>query len=93
MALTPDPSVVAEAEQLLLDLKNHTGSPADQANTLRQVNKLRCHLENGPDALMCHSFPVRIARVYERSTRKAYFRCWTVPSPPGFENDARFRRV
>lgn len=66
MALPADPSIVAEAEQLLLDLKNHTGSPADQAKALRQVNKLRCHLENGPDALMSHSFPVGIARVYER---------------------------
>lgn len=60
MALVPDPSVIAEAEQLVLDLKNHTGLPADQAKTLRQVNKLRCHLEKGPDALMYHSFPVRL---------------------------------
>lgn len=60
MALVPDPSVIAEAEQLVLDLKNHTGLPVDQAKTLRQVNKLRCHLEKNSDALMYHSFPVRL---------------------------------
>lgn len=73
MALTADPSVVAEAEQLLFDIKDHTGSPADQAKTLRQVNKLRCHLENGPDALMSHSFPVRVAHVIRIISQKDSF--------------------
>lgn len=60
MASIPDPSTIADAEQLVLDLKNDTGSAASHARTMRQMNKLRCRLEQGPDALMHHSFPVHI---------------------------------
>jgi hypothetical protein len=69
-SLVPDPSVIAEAEQLVLSLKSHVGSPADQAKTVRQLDKLRCLIHKGPDALMFQSYPVlcpRSTRVYTDS--------------------------
>ncbi|RYP42280.1 hypothetical protein DL767_000444 [Monosporascus sp. MG133] len=56
----PSPSVIAEAEELLLSLKSHAGSRADQAKAVRQLDKLRCLLHQGPDALMFHAHPFQI---------------------------------
>lgn len=57
-SLIPSPSVIAEAEHLVLSLKSHSGSAADQAKTVRQIDKLRCLLHTGQDALMFHAYPV-----------------------------------
>lgn len=54
----PDVAVVAEAERLVSILKSHTGSPADQAKAVRQLEKLRCLLHTGSDALMFQALPV-----------------------------------
>lgn len=54
----PDAALLAEAEQLVQLLKSHTGSPADQSKAVRQLDKLRCLLHKGPDALMFHAYPV-----------------------------------
>ncbi|CEJ81074.1 hypothetical protein VHEMI01224 [[Torrubiella] hemipterigena] len=51
---------IAAAEQLLLDLKNHTGSPADQAKAVRQLDKLRCLVHTGFDALMFQAYPFQM---------------------------------
>ena len=57
-SLVPDPSVIAEAMQLVSSLESHTGSPADQVKVVRQLDKLRCLLYTGPDALMFQAYPV-----------------------------------
>jgi hypothetical protein len=54
-----DPSIISEAETLLHNLKTHNGGPADQAKAVRQLEKLRCRLQTGSDALLFHSQPVR----------------------------------
>ncbi|KAL9037588.1 MAG: hypothetical protein Q9180_003637 [Flavoplaca navasiana] len=59
-SLIPSPSVIADAEQLVLSLKSHSGSPADQAKTVRQIDKLRCLLHTGQDALMFQAYPFQI---------------------------------
>lgn len=57
-SLVPSSVVIAEAEQLVLDLKDHSGSLADQSKTVRQCDKLRCLLHQGQDALMFQAYPV-----------------------------------
>ncbi|CAJ2508716.1 Uu.00g137420.m01.CDS01 [Anthostomella pinea] len=59
-SLIPDASVIAEAEQLVLSLKGHAGSAADQAKAVRQLDRLRCLLHKGPDALMSQSYPFQL---------------------------------
>jgi hypothetical protein len=54
-----NPTVIAEAEQLLLGLKNHNGGPAYQAKVVRQLEKIRCLVHNGFDSLLFHAQPVR----------------------------------
>ena len=61
-SLSPSTAAIAEAEQLVLDLKGHTGSQADQVKAVRQLDKLRCLLHKGPDALMFQAYPVCRAR-------------------------------
>ncbi|KAI0111116.1 O-methyltransferase [Nemania sp. FL0031] len=59
-SLAPDAAVISEAEELVLKLKSHTGSHADQIGAVRQLDKLRCLLHRGPDALMFQSYPFQI---------------------------------
>ena len=55
----PNANAIAEAEQLVLDLKSHTGSPAAQAKIVQRVDKLRCLIHTGLDTLLFHARPVR----------------------------------
>lgn len=57
-SLVPDEAVVAEAELLVSTLKSHTGSPADQTKAVRQLDRLRCLLHTGTDALIFQTLPV-----------------------------------
>jgi hypothetical protein len=59
MASIPSKTAIAEAERLVFSLKTHSGSPSDQAEVVRQLEKVRCHVHQGPDAMMFHAFPVR----------------------------------
>lgn len=66
-SLIPDAAIIAEAERLVLTLKTHAGSLADQTRAVRQLDKLRCLLHSGPDALMFHAQPVcRCTHTQER---------------------------
>ncbi|KAI0172761.1 O-methyltransferase [Hypoxylon sp. FL1284] len=56
----PDAAVIREAERLVLSLKNHAGSPADQTKVVRQLDKLRCLLHQGQDALMFQTHPFQV---------------------------------
>jgi hypothetical protein len=56
---SPNSAIIAEAEQLVADLKSHTGSPVDQIKAVRQLDKLRCLVHNGFDALLFQAQPVR----------------------------------
>lgn len=49
---------IVAAEQIILDMKSHTGSALDQAKVVRQLDKLRCLVHKGPDALIFQSYPV-----------------------------------
>jgi hypothetical protein len=62
--LIPSSSIIAEAEQLVLNLKDHSGSPTDQSKAVRQLEKLRCLLHTGPDALMYQAYPVGSPMVF-----------------------------
>ncbi|RYP17995.1 hypothetical protein DL765_004214 [Monosporascus sp. GIB2] len=59
-SLVPDAAVITEAEQLVSSLKAHRGSAADQAAAVRQLDKLRCLLHSGPDALQFQALPFQI---------------------------------
>ncbi|KAF3766640.1 O-methyltransferase [Cryphonectria parasitica EP155] len=59
-SLVPAPAVVAEAERLVSILRSHSGSPADQAKAVRQLDKLRCVLHTGSDALMFQALPFQV---------------------------------
>ncbi|RMZ66114.1 O-methyltransferase B [Pyrenophora seminiperda CCB06] len=53
-----DPTIIAEAEALLLTLKNHNGDPAQQQKAIRHLEKLRCSMYNGFDTLLFHAQPI-----------------------------------
>ncbi|EDU47091.1 O-methyltransferase [Pyrenophora tritici-repentis] len=55
-----NPRVIAEAEKLLLSLKTHNGGAKDQAKALRHLEKLRCMIHTGFDALLFHAQPFQI---------------------------------
>ncbi len=56
---SPDLSgAIAAAEQIVIDLKSHAGSALDQAKVVRQLDRLRCLVHKGPDALMFQAYPV-----------------------------------
>jgi hypothetical protein len=92
----PDPSVIVAAEELILSLKGHTGSAADQAKAVRQLDKLRCLLHQGPDALMFQAYPV-----CPSSTLTQVSKSWqnlslilaSVPNPPRFEHPVGLGRI
>ncbi|KAI1824146.1 O-methyltransferase [Xylaria intraflava] len=60
MSAVPDAAVIREAEELVLKLKSHGGSHADQIGAVRQLDKVRCLLHQGPDALMFQSYPFQL---------------------------------
>ncbi|KAI0469851.1 hypothetical protein GGR56DRAFT_679072 [Xylariaceae sp. FL0804] len=60
MASRIDSRVIEDAEQLVSDLKSHSGSPLDQTKLLQRVDSLRCRLQQGPEAMMFHAFPFQI---------------------------------
>ncbi|KAK0728822.1 O-methyltransferase [Lasiosphaeria miniovina] len=55
-----DESAIAEAEQLVLDLKRHTGSAAARATVVRRLDTLRCLVHGGLDALLFQARPFQI---------------------------------
>nr|BAZ95833.1 o-methyltransferase cpaK [Curvularia pallescens] len=55
-----NPTAIAEAEALLQSLKNHSGGPEDQAKAVRQLEKLRCAIHTGFDALLFQAQPLQI---------------------------------
>lgn len=58
MSLVSSDLALAEAEQLVADLKAQRDSPAQQATVLQRVDKLRCLLQTGLDSLLFHARPV-----------------------------------
>ncbi|KXX75979.1 Demethylsterigmatocystin 6-O-methyltransferase [Madurella mycetomatis] len=66
---SPDAALIAEAEQLVLDLKTHSGSPTDQTKAVRRLDKLRCLLHKGPDALMFQAYPEAYTSISDRFLR------------------------
>ncbi|KAK3988693.1 O-methyltransferase [Cladorrhinum sp. PSN332] len=58
--MAANPFAIAEAEQLVLALKSHTGSPADQANLVQRLDKLRCLVHSPLDAMLFQARPFQI---------------------------------
>ncbi|KAJ8124216.1 hypothetical protein ONZ43_g9 [Nemania bipapillata] len=59
-SFVPDAAIIHEAEELVFRLKSHAGSHADQIGVVRQLDKIRCLLHQGPDALMFQSYPFQL---------------------------------
>lgn len=52
---SPNALAIAEAEQLLADLKSNSDSPVTHARTLQRLDQLRCLLQSGLDSLLFHA--------------------------------------
>nr|ARP51718.1 SAM-dependent O-methyl transferase [Phyllosticta cirsii] len=52
--------VLAEAEQLVADLKAQPHSPLQHAKVLQRIDKLRCLFQTGLDSLLFHARPFQI---------------------------------
>lgn len=90
------PEAIAAAEQLVADLKGHSGSVRDQASVVRQLERLRCLVQTGPDALMFQSYPVRTDEEKDElstAIRKSFVLMRTVSNFAGHEYFAGLWRL
>lgn len=62
---SPREIILAEAEQLVADLKADSSSPLEHAKILERIDRIRCRFQTGLDSLLYHARPVQFLLLLE----------------------------